>query len=111
MVSLTFESCIYFQKHTIQYILTYFAFIYFFFIFSDIWSLGCVLYELATLTSPFKEENLKMFELFQKIVKCEYKPLPDNFSEDLRYMTSCKLIIERDRERRASWECSCSSLF
>ena len=58
-----------------------------------------MLYELATLTSPFKEENLKMFELFQKIVKCEYKPLPDNFSEDLRYMTSCKLINERERER------------
>ena len=85
--------------------------LYLYFIFSDIWSLGCVLYELATLTSPFKEENLKMFELFQKIVKCEYKPLPDNFSEDLRYMTSCKLINERERERRASWKCSCSSLF
>ena len=83
--------------------------LFIFLYFSDIWSLGCVLYELATLTSPFKEENLKMFELFQKIVKCEYKPLPDNFSEDLRYMTSCK-FENRERER-ASYECSCSSLF
>ncbi len=43
---------------------------------SDIWSLGCVLYELAMLRSPFKEEGLKMFQLFEKIVKCDYKPLP-----------------------------------
>jgi len=103
VVSLTFESCIFIlknEKHQFNISLL----TIFFFFFSDIWSLGCVLYELATLTSPFKEENLKMFELFQKIVKCEYKPLPDNFSEDLRYMTSCKLINERDRERRASRE-------
>jgi len=28
---------------------------------SDVWSLGCVLYELAMLRSPFKEQGLSLF--------------------------------------------------
>lgn len=34
---------------------------------SDVWSLGCVLYELAMLKSPFKEEGLNLVALFHKI--------------------------------------------
>ena len=36
---------------------------------SDVWSLGCVLYELAVLKSPFKAEGLDLYSLFQKISK------------------------------------------
>lgn len=44
---------------------------------SDVWSLGCVLYELAMLHSPFKEEGLSLYGLFQKITKGEYPPISE----------------------------------
>jgi NIMA (never in mitosis gene a)-related kinase len=36
---------------------------------SDVWSLGCIAYELCALISPFKDENKKMslYDLFTKI--------------------------------------------
>ncbi|CAM9327862.1 unnamed protein product, partial [Sphacelaria rigidula] len=34
---------------------------------SDVWSLGCMLYELAMLRSPFKSEGLNLYMLFQKV--------------------------------------------
>jgi NIMA (never in mitosis gene a)-related kinase len=36
---------------------------------SDVWSLGCISYELCELKSPFKDETKKMslYDLFTKI--------------------------------------------
>ena len=42
---------------------------------SDVWSLGCIAYELCQLKSPFREEGekLSLMELFTKITKGQFK--------------------------------------
>eukprot|EP01041_Mallomonas_annulata_P012563 gene12563-26456_t len=53
---------------------------------SDVWSLGCLLYELAMLKSPFKSESLSLYTLFQKIAQGSYEPLPEAYSDDLKHL-------------------------
>ena len=49
---------------------------------SDIWALGCVLYELCTLKHAFAAESL--LGLVYKIVKDKLVPIPENmYSKEL----------------------------
>jgi NIMA (never in mitosis gene a)-related kinase len=45
---------------------------------SDIWSLGCVLYESITLKPPFRAED--MAGLYKKVTKGLYPKIPSNYS-------------------------------
>ena len=49
---------------------------------SDIWALGCVLYELCTLKHAFESNNL--LGLVFKIVKGDYEPISDHYSLEMK---------------------------
>jgi serine/threonine protein kinase len=42
---------------------------------SDVWSLGCLLYELALLRSPFEMEGASLMAVFKKISEADYEAL------------------------------------
>ena len=65
---------------------------------SDIWSLGCLLYELTVLKSPFKSEGLNLYSLFQKISQGDYQPLPEKYSQELRTL-AYSMIATKSEDR------------
>ncbi|CAE8618105.1 unnamed protein product [Polarella glacialis] len=62
---------------------------------SDVWSLGCMIYELSMLRSPFKsDQQLSLYDLFVRISKGDYPPLTETLSADFRRLVSQMLALD-----------------
>lgn len=67
---------------------------------SDIWSLGCVLYEMMMLRRPFEAPSLP--DMFTRICRGNYDMIPDTFSRELRLLI--QLMLQQDPAKRPSIE-------
>jgi NIMA (never in mitosis gene a)-related kinase 1/4/5 len=65
---------------------------------SDIWSLGCILYELVTLKHAFDANSMKGLVL--KILRGSYPSIPTTYSNELRDLIS--EMLTRDPAKRPS---------
>ncbi|XP_033112645.1 serine/threonine-protein kinase Nek4-like isoform X2 [Anneissia japonica] len=74
---------------------------------SDVWALGCLLYEMCAFQPAFDASNL--ISLFYKIVKCEHSEIPEEYSEQL--VTLVNSILIKDPDKRPSANTLLSSPF
>ncbi|TQS36865.1 hypothetical protein Golomagni_02677 [Golovinomyces magnicellulatus] len=62
---------------------------------SDIWALGCIMYELCSREPPFNAKT--HFQLIQKIKEGRIAPLPNIYSDDLKSVISSCLTVNPNR--------------
>lgn len=74
---------------------------------SDIWALGCLLYEICALSPPFSSTNL--LSLFYKITRGEYEAVPHVFSDSIATLIHKMLCL--DPENRPSAGCVLNSAY
>eukprot|EP00003_Mantamonas_plastica_P032418 TRINITY_DN87_c0_g1_i13.p1 TRINITY_DN87_c0_g1~~TRINITY_DN87_c0_g1_i13.p1 ORF type:complete len:799 (+),score=309.95 TRINITY_DN87_c0_g1_i13:1514-3910(+) len=65
---------------------------------SDVWSLGCILYELATFKHAFTAKNVNGLAL--KVIHGEAPSLPSDYSKDLRSL--CASMLNKSPSKRPS---------
>jgi len=58
---------------------------------SDIWSLGCVIYEAVTLQPPFQASDMQ--GLYKKVIRGLYPELPASYSSDLKSLVRALLQV------------------
>lgn len=65
---------------------------------SDMWMLGCILYELCMLRRPFDGDSLN--QVLNKITKENYKPLTKDF--DAIFHNLIDVLLQKTASLRAS---------
>ena len=65
---------------------------------SDVWSLGCVIYEMCKLIPPFQAKSME--DLYKKIIRGFYPQIPSKYSDDLKEII--KLMIQTEVGARPS---------
>mmetsp|Transcript_14676 Transcript_14676/g.16236 ORF Transcript_14676/g.16236 Transcript_14676/m.16236 type:complete len:708 (-) Transcript_14676:351-2474(-) len=63
---------------------------------SDVWALGCILYELCVLKHAFSADNL--LGLVYKIVRDKHEPIPSHYSDNIKTLLQ-RLLNKNERER------------
>ena len=58
---------------------------------SDLWSLGCVVYEMCALKPPFRANDME--GLYKKVQKGVFEKIPTRYSKDLQLMISACLQV------------------
>jgi serine/threonine protein kinase len=77
---------------------------------SDLWALGCVLYEITSLKHAFDANDMN--GLIMKIVRGKFPPLPTKYSPELRQVIG-NLLSKNPEQRpsceqvRKAWVCMC----
>ena len=61
----------------------------------DLWSLGCIIYELCTMYPPFRGTNFK--NLYNNIKSGKYEPISPDYSQDLKQIISYMLITNPNK--------------
>ncbi|KAK7500491.1 hypothetical protein BaRGS_00008398 [Batillaria attramentaria] len=63
---------------------------------SDVWAVGCLLYEMCALHPPFDGNSL--ISLFFKIIKAEFQPVPSHYSAGIHEIVN-KILVKAPEDR------------